>query len=120
MEGVEATVITGVQWMRLVVESLGALIVGAGVLVTLAEAVRGWRQEHGVPFNRVRLVFARYLVLALEFQLAADILSTAISPDWDQLGKLAAIAVIRTVLNYFLTHEMKEEVAHPDLEKAAT
>jgi uncharacterized membrane protein len=62
-------------------------------------------------FNAIRLVLARYLALALEFQLGADILSTAIAPTWDQIGKLAAIAVIRTVLNYFLGREIKEEQA---------
>jgi len=47
-------------------------------------------------------VFAGWLVLALEFLLAADILRTAISPTWNDIGQLAAIAAIRTVLNYFL------------------
>ena len=60
-------------------------------------------------FNEIRLTLARFLALALEFQLGADILSTAIAPSWDQIGKLGAIAVIRTGLNYFLTREMKEE-----------
>jgi uncharacterized membrane protein len=66
--------------------------------------VRGRRR-----FTEVRLDFARYLALALEFQLAADVLQTAISPTWDQLGILAAIATIRTALNFFLAREMKEE-----------
>ena len=38
-----------------------------------------------------------------------DILSTPIAPSWDQIGKLGAIVVIRTGLNYFLMREMKEE-----------
>ncbi|RZK11946.1 MAG: DUF1622 domain-containing protein, partial [Hymenobacter sp.] len=50
-----------------------------------------------------------YLALALEFQLGADILSTAIAPSWEQIGKLGAIAVIRTALNFFLSKEMQEE-----------
>ena len=45
----------------------------------------------------------------MEFQLGADILSTAIAPSWEQIGKLGAIAVIRTALNYFLSREMREE-----------
>lgn len=60
-------------------------------------------------YNRIRLTLARYLALALEFQLGADILSTAIAPSWDQIGKLGAIAIIRTALNFFLTREMREE-----------
>jgi uncharacterized membrane protein len=51
---------------------------------------------------------ARGLSLALEFQLAADIVGTAISPDWDQIGKLAAVAAIRTFLNFFLQRELAE------------
>jgi uncharacterized membrane protein len=49
------------------------------------------------------------LALALEFQLGADILSTAIAPSWEQIGKLGAIAVIRTALNFFLSKEMQDE-----------
>jgi uncharacterized membrane protein len=52
---------------------------------------------------------ARTLAIALEFQLGADILSTAVAPSWDAIGKLGAIAVIRTALNYFLSREMQEE-----------
>ena len=70
--------------------------------------VAGCRAPEG-RFVGVRLTLARYLSLALEFQLAADILSTAIAPSWDQIGKLAAIAVIRTGLNYFLAQEVRNE-----------
>ena len=51
--------------------------------------------------------FAGWLVLALEFLLAADILRTAISPTWTDIGQLAAIAAIRTFLNYFLSHDLR-------------
>ena len=60
-------------------------------------------------FTAIRLALARYLALALEFQRGADILSTAIAPSWEQIGKLGAIAVIRTALNYFLSREMRDE-----------
>lgn len=50
-------------------------------------------------------------MLGLEFQLAADVLKTAVSPTWEQLGLLAAVATIRTALNYFLTREIAEERA---------
>jgi uncharacterized membrane protein len=70
-----------------------------------------------VSFNNVRLTFGRALVLALEFQLAADILGTAVSPSWDHLGKLGAIAAIRTFLNFFLERELREE--EQDLKAAA-
>ena len=56
----------------------------------------------------MRARLSRYLLLALELQLAADILGTAVSPTWEQLGKLAAIAAIRTFLGYFLVEELRE------------
>jgi len=43
----------------------------------------------------------------LEFQLAADVLSTVLSPSWQELGQLAVVATIRTALNHFLTQELR-------------
>jgi uncharacterized membrane protein len=53
-----------------------------------------------------------WLILGLEFMLAADIVRRAISPAWQQIGQLAAIAVIRTFLNYFLEKDI-EKYAEP-------
>lgn len=54
----------------------------------------------------VRLRLGRWLALALEFLLAADILRTAVAPSWSEIGQLAAIATIRTALNFFLQIEI--------------
>ncbi|HEV2912199.1 MAG TPA: DUF1622 domain-containing protein [Pyrinomonadaceae bacterium] len=105
----ETTIINAVQWLRLIVETTGAIIIGMGVLAAAYQFVRALIPPQLESYNRIRLTLARYLALALEFQLGADILSTAIAPTWDQIGKLGAIAVIRTGLNYFLTREMREE-----------
>jgi len=51
--------------------------------------------------------FAVWLLLGLEFELAADIIRTAISPTWTDIGQLGAIATIRTVLNYFLEKDIE-------------
>ena len=82
---------------------LGVLFLFAGFLVSV-EVFR----EVRIPFTSIRLGFSRYLSLALEFQLASDILSTAIAPSWDEIGKLGATATIRTALNFFLSREMQE------------
>lgn len=100
-----------VQWLRLGVETLGALIVALGVVLAAALFLRALASRQTADFNAIRLTLARYLALALEFQLGADILSTAVAPSWTEIGKLGAIAIIRTVLNYFLGKEMKEEQA---------
>ncbi|WP_223808888.1 DUF1622 domain-containing protein [Rufibacter hautae] len=106
---IEETIIQGVQGMKLFIETLGAIIIGIGVLIALFYLIKGLIPPQVESYNKIRLVLARYLALALEFQLGADILSTAIAPSWDQIGKLGAIAVIRTALNFFLAQEMKEE-----------
>jgi uncharacterized membrane protein len=52
------------------------------------------------------LRYARWLVAGLTFQLAADIIETSTTTSWDTLGRLGAIAVIRTFLNYFLERDV--------------
>jgi uncharacterized membrane protein len=112
---VEHTIVVAVQWLRLAVETTGAIIVALGLILSVYQFLRSLAaRNHPDGFNSIRLTLARYLALALEFQLGADILSTAIAPSWEQIGKLGAIAVIRTVLNYFLMREMREERTQPD------
>lgn len=114
---VESTIINLVQWLKLIVETTGAVIIGLGVLLAVYEFGRALITPQTESYNRIRLTLARHLALALEFQLGADILSTAVAPSWDQIGKLGAIAVIRTALNYFLTREMREERETTQLEE---
>lgn len=106
---VEDTVVNAVGWLTLGIELVGALVIAVGVVVAVGLFFRVLLGRNDDDFRSVRLTLARYLSLALEFQLGADILSTAVAPSWDQIGKLAAIVVIRTVLNYFLMHEMAIE-----------
>ena len=115
-EAAETVVQQSVQWLRLAIETTGALIIAIGVVIALWGFVRAFARRHAPSYAQqgytgVRLTLARYLALALEFQLGADILSTAIAPTWSAIGKLGAIAIIRTALNYFLGREMKEESA---------
>jgi uncharacterized membrane protein len=105
----EPTVVNFVSWLKLIVEMTGAVIIAIGFALAFIGFIRVLIASEPENYNKIRLLLARYLALALEFQLGADILSTAISPSWDQIGKLGAIAVIRTALNYFLTVEMREE-----------
>lgn len=97
-----------VQWLRLALEAIGALFIGVGFVYAVVNlSVLHWRGQTA-SFLPVRLTFSRYLSLALEFQLASDILSTSVAPSWDEIGKLSATAVIRTALNYFLSREISE------------
>ncbi|MGC5052275.1 DUF1622 domain-containing protein [Micromonospora sp. DT48] len=92
------------------VEILGALVIAIGAaLAALRFVVDGVRHHDAAVFTRIRLSLGRFLTLGLEFQLAADILRTALSPTFAQIGQLAAIAAIRTVLNYVLGREIEHE-----------
>jgi uncharacterized membrane protein len=109
VESVERVIESGISWVRLALDTAGVLVIvagGAQAIAALPAAIRGDRR-----FTQVRLDFARYLLLTLEFQLAADVIETALTPTWPRLGQLAVIATIRTALNFFLGREMKEERA---------
>lgn len=117
MEHLEAVTTVGVLWLKLAVELVGAIVIGIGAVAAVITMVRK-RNEGAASFTGVRLLLARYLALGLEFQLAADILVTAVAPTWEEIGKLAAIATIRTLLNFFLAREMAEERAEEAEERA--
>jgi uncharacterized membrane protein len=106
--GAEGAIVNLVLWLKLFVEATGAAVIGIGVLVAVYKFARSLGARRIERYNEIRLTLARFLALALEFQLGADILSTAVAPSWEQIGKLASVAVIRTALNYFLTREMRE------------
>ena len=78
-----------------------------------------FRREGMDPFAQLRLNLGRFLVLGLEFQLAADILRTAVAPNFTELAQLATVAAIRTALNFFLGLEIKEETELVRADKAA-
>lgn len=112
---VEELVVTLILWLKLAIEVTGALMIGLGIVLGGLRFVRSSFPPGVADFDGVRLTLARFLALALEFQLGADILSTAVAPSWDAMGKLGAIAVIRTALNYFLNREMQERADPPAL-----
>lgn len=98
---------TVVQQVAVVVEGVGALIIAVGVIVAFTRWVTNELHVRPASYEDVRLGLGRFLALGLEFQLGADILATAVSPSWNEIGKLAAIAGIRTALNYFLAQEFE-------------
>lgn len=116
-EQAEQGIISAVQWLKLGIETVGAVIIALGILAAGGLFVKSLMRRQTADFTAIRLTLARYLALALEFQLGADILSTAIAPSWEQIGKLGAIAVIRTALNFFLTREMAQEQRQTSAER---
>lgn len=107
--GIEELITQVMLWLKLGIETFGALVIGIGVFTAVYQILRALVAPRAGVYYRIRLRLSRFLALALEFQLAADIVGTAVSPSWAQLGKLGVIAVLRTALNFFLEREMKDE-----------
>lgn len=88
-------------------EFAAVIVIVTGALYAVFSAIREFSRSRRLDPLVVFRGFAGWLVLALEFLLAADILKTAISPTWTDIGQLAAIAGIRTFLNYSLSHDLR-------------
>ncbi|GAB2899365.1 hypothetical protein GCM10027074_77560 [Streptomyces deserti] len=103
-----------------VVETAGALIIFIGAVWAFARFVAALLRGRGEAsgFNRIRLTLGRFLALGLEFQLAGDVLRTAVAPSFTEIGQLAAIAAIRTALNFFLRREIAQERAEVAAEQS--
>ena len=98
---------TLVPILKTVLEIVAALCVATGLLRTLWLSWRHWRHLNDPDvISQLCVCFGSWLGLALEFQLGADVLSTTIAPSFEELGKLAIIAAIRTLLNYFLQKDL--------------
>jgi uncharacterized membrane protein len=105
----EASFVIFSGYVALVLEVLSVLVILVGAvdaLVRMAPAIRFRRGSQGAR-RAAWLSLARWLLLGLEFMLAADIVRTAIAPSWNDIGQLAAIAVIRTFLNFFLERDLE-------------
>jgi len=93
----------GVELLAVVVIAIGAIEAIVGVVKQKSNPLRpfAWKKE-------IFIRFGSWLLLGLEFALAADIVRSAIAPTWTQIGQLAAIAGIRTFLNYFLERDVEK------------
>ena len=104
-------------WRALVSEPVIAAIDGIALLVILVgtvevsvTVVRTAFQPLGEQLaRRTWLRHARWPVAALTFQLAADIIETSISTSWQSIGRVGAVAVIRTFLSYFLERDVEQQ-----------
>jgi uncharacterized membrane protein len=92
------------------IDGIALLVIVVGTVEVLVAVVHAafkplTRRERANAWLR----YAHWLVAALTFQLAADIIETSVSTDWQTIGRVGAIAVIRTFLNYFLEHDVEQQ-----------
>lgn len=106
------------SYVALAVECGAVFVVAFGALQAMLGLLKAilTGQATGLQGREIWLRFATWILLALEFALAADILRTAVAPTWNDIGKLAVIAIVRTMLNYFLA---KDIVAFEQAQAAA-
>lgn len=100
-----------IDTVSFVLNIVGALIVIWGTLIATVAFCRKemFKRTEAVRLNdSIRVKLGSYLVLALEFFIAGDIIKTIITPTWESVGILGVIVVIRTILSYFLTKDLKD------------
>jgi uncharacterized membrane protein len=98
-------------WVALGCEAAAVLVLalGAGQLIA-ALAFRPGRWTDMAAKKRAWLDFAGWILIALELTLASDIVRTALTPGWTQIGQLGAIAAIRTGLSLFLERDIQSSI----------
>lgn len=97
---------SGIEGIAGLLIAFAALQATIRALLLFAKGTQASVRAQEPQTEAIRLRLGRWLALALEFELGADILRTAIAPTWTEIGQLAAIAAIRTLLNYFLQQEI--------------
>lgn len=101
-------------WLATLTEGIAGLVIAIAVIEAAIRTAAVLFQHRSADNanasheakEEVRLRLGRWLALALEFELGADILRTAVAPTWSEIGQLAAIAAVRTALNFFLQQEI--------------
>ena len=97
------------EYAILLIDAIALAVIVFGTLQAALAVVRGMFSPHDGPQRRaIWLNYARWLIAGLTFQLAADIIETSITTDWEAIARVGAIAVIRTFLNYFLERDLAE------------
>lgn len=88
-------------------EIISATVIAAALLKLVASYFQSFlKTKNGFSAMQARVTFGSAVSVSLELLLGADVLATAVAPSWDDIGKLVAIAILRTALNYFLEREL--------------
>jgi uncharacterized membrane protein len=99
------------QYIGLIIGVIGAGVIIWGVMLAVLELVRlEHKRFQGEnicrPRELLRNHLGSYLLLGIEFLIAADIIHTIISPNLEAILLLGVVVAIRTVLGYFLDKEL--------------
>jgi uncharacterized membrane protein len=94
----------------IIINAMALVIIAIGTIEAFFQSLLAFFRMSSVSnnFYAAYVRYARWLVAALTFLLAADILALSIAPTWDEIGIVAAIAVLRTFLSFFLERDLAE------------
>lgn len=98
------------NYASILLEFTSVICIMVGFVAAVIMLAKSKKMKSTPLHRRLKLTFGGWLALALEFQLASDIVKTTISPTFDNLIQLGAVAVIRTFLTYFLSREIREDM----------
>lgn len=106
-----------INFISMIIGMIGAAIILFGIVHSFTLILKFWSLRHqpsreGTQLDHIRLDLGRYIIIALEFFIAKDIIETLVLPSWSEIGMLAVIVVIRTILSFFLTKELYQIERH--------
>ncbi len=92
------------------------LIELAGIAVIVISMIRGFvgylrKDEH------TRIQLAQGIMLGLEFKVGSEVLRSVIVSGWNELGTLAAVILLRSLLTLLLHWEIGVEEKHLERKK---
>jgi uncharacterized membrane protein len=88
---------------------VGMAIIIWGIILVLKDFLLDLFSDEPRSKFQLRQKLGSYLVMGLEFFIAADIIRTVLRPGWNEIGMLAAIIALRIMLSYFLGRELREK-----------
>ena len=95
------------EYLVIIVEACGAIVIMMGAIRSIIQYIRSFFGHIALSTRKIRFKLGQSMVMGLEFQVAADILKTALSPTWKDILLLASLIGLRTLLNYLLERELE-------------
>ena len=93
--------------IRQIIGGLGALVIFSGSVIVFYQVVKVFFHNSKLDLNYIRLNFAKSIALGLELLVGADIVGSLVKPNYYELGILAILVVLRTLIGYYLDRELK-------------
>ncbi|MGO2925619.1 DUF1622 domain-containing protein [Lactococcus laudensis] len=100
------------ELLILAMNTVAVLVLICGVVKATFKFVKN-EVSHADKASVLRTIkndLGTYVLFSLEILIAADIVESIIKPTFEDIGKLAALVVIRTVISYFLGKEIDQEI----------